>query len=380
MKSQFEPIEVKRFGQTSSKDLNKMSRDIDHDLHNISSKINESKAEFSNILKNIKAENIYMEQLINDMNSYEEHGSQYINFYDKSSYDYNEGGDHEISSYRRAEIYSTYSAAHAATYNKLSKTYYKNNDDEIIIPSDLSVNIDAVDVPAGVSDFTETNKLNAIDQDIKTTWYQEYVYNDTSINSVSISYEINLPLNIFTNMQSNALVINPYPNSATDIDSIEYKLNNQSDYKEFSQSMIETDVSSNKLMIFDPMDIVSLKVTFTNSNPIDIDNGNQVKFVVGAKNIALYDYKFKENSSFAVNLKTEGVSSIDNINFNTLDNSNIEYTIYGVNKTSGALNEIEIGDTISNNYNEDFVILIDFVDITNKSPVIKGVFVEYTSI
>lgn len=384
MKSKFNPIEVKKRGVMDSHNFNKMNKEIDFDLYNITKNLSESRTHFKDILRNIKTENDILNSRINNLENLISNitaGKKYIDFHTADNINYGEGTEIEIEDYKRASIFHRYSAAIPAFYDSSPKTYLLNNDDEIFIPDDLIITTDNQSVSSNAIDVIENRVENAIDQDIKTAWFKEFIYHqDEDVSEIKVSYEIELPKSIFTNMVSNALLIDPYPNNACNIDKVEYLLINKSDYQEFDNSKINTIDSSNKFLVFEPLNIEKIRITFKTSQPIREFEGKK-NYIIGANNISLYNFTFKDESSFIAELNFEDpIQKINSIDFkikNKNDTDDIEYELYGLNKQNNSTNKINIGELISTNYNQSLLVKINFKSSQFVPSVIENIIVGF---
>lgn len=388
MESIFEPRHIKKFGQTSSENFNEMNKEIGFDLYNLNSSLTEDEAQFQAILDKIKSENYYLSSQIQNIENTvlnTANGLAYFDFYNKDLISY---GD-EIAGYvipdsDKAFISHNYNVAMPGMVNSTSKSYLNTEGGESFLPGDVIAYTANVDVPLN-PEVEENNPEYALDQDIKTSWVKKFIYNaDDVVDGVSVSYELELPKSIFTNMESNMIIIDPYPNTVTDIVNVEYKLNNNSSYTAFDNYMYATDSSNNKIILFSSLDIISLKITFRNTNPVVIDNGNKKMFLVGAQNIAVYNNTFQDESSLYIVFNTSGISKINSVTFdvtNKLNTDGVEYTLYGKNNNTNTLVEFNQGELVSTNYNKTIYIKVTLKSVVDGNeilpPAVENIIVNY---
>jgi len=386
MKSKYTPRNVKKFGRMKSSEFNEMNKELSYEFYELRSRMLENETIFSNILNQIRNENVYLENKIadieNSIENLEKNNSiLYTDFYDDGHLHFGEGRHWEIDEQDRAEVFYNYSAVLPKMHTKIPKNYLYKANNEAFVPEDINIEVTNRNVHDEVLEVNESDPVHAIDQNLNTAWYKEYIYDeDKNIEKIEVDYELDLPQTVFTNMHSNCIMINTYPDFACDIEDIKYKTITSSDYKSFNDYKIKTDASNNKLLIFEEMDVSSFIITLSSDQPISAE-GQKQKFTVGTKNIAVYNMRFHEQGNLFVEFNTEGIEQINDVDIgisNKLETEGVEYTIYGINNQTGERNEIKQNEYISTNFNNDIVVELEITDSDIIPPVISYIALDYS--
>src|SRR5579875_3840225 len=245
-----------------------------------------------------------------------------------------ENGDTSL----RADIDLQYRYATLPLIHQIPKTHVVNEKtNEIVIPSELNVNISRSNTKGTVED---NNILNAFNGDNDSFWQRTVSYNVSECpDNEDVILEISLPSHLVNNLNINCIQIHPHPERGVQIKNVE--INYQNAWQTIPGFLQEdvaiinsNDLSPRKKWFFSDMPVQQIRITLVQTNPLDI-NGKKV-FVLGAQEIGVYLSLFEPGGGIILTpFEMNGLYNIESVEHIFLNRStfgidqNLDYLLEG---------------------------------------------------
>jgi hypothetical protein len=299
-------------GPASSAEFNRMQNDIHYDLTALFDVANKHNLEIKDNMDILIRENFFMQNKIKEM----EDLLKQI----KTNLLYKEQGlqrQHLIQSFYSVEnivqspsangglIDTLYGVATIRDSDRVVKTSYRSDDQQVILPSSLefslmeSNNTRAINSSTGMRDYylvADSGISKAFDRSNNTFWVHTSSFpEESNISEVYGLLHVKLPLNILNNIFTNVLTLHPYPEYSLTIADIQYKGYGDTWYR-LPNYPTEKDAQNNdkpvpikdasKLMFaFPKTEVTEIQIFF--SQPYWFSNEGERDFVYGFQDIGV---------------------------------------------------------------------------------------------
>ncbi|MCD7910930.1 hypothetical protein KC480_05245 [Bacillus velezensis] len=201
--------------------------------------------------------------------------------------------------------------------NQIPKTYLKDGEGNITIPSELKVKIGRTSTKGKV---TDNNILNAFDGNEVSFWRRSVSYDspsDIPKDGEDVIVEIELPTQMASNLNINTICLAPHPERGIQIKNIEAHYNNGwQSISGFEQQDITSvnsrEYSPRRKWFFPSIPVQKIRITLVQKNSINL--GGKTVFILGAQEIGVYLSMFEPSGGMILTpFEMEGIYNIESI-------------------------------------------------------------------
>lgn len=189
--------------------------------------------------------------------------------------------------------------------DRVSKTSYRAENGEVMIPSSMQINLmesnntREISKESGMRDYymvDDIDTVQAFDQNNNTFWVHTSTFpEESNVTEVYGLLHIKLPLNILNNIYANVLTIHPYPEYALTIADIQYKGYGDTWYRlpnfptekdnQNNDKPVSIKNASKLMFAFPKTEVTEIQIFFT--QPYWFVNEGKRDFVYGFQDIGL---------------------------------------------------------------------------------------------
>ncbi|MEB2276874.1 hypothetical protein LAV82_22920 [Bacillus sp. ILBB4] len=283
--------------------------------------------------------------------------------------------------------------------HEIPKTHLIDESGNVIIPSELKVQVGRTSTKGTVKD---NNILNAFNGDNLSFWHRTVTYDslaDVPANGEDVILEIELPTHLVNNLNINTILVHPHPERGIQIKNIEVQYNSGwQTINGFNQNEISTitsvGYSPRRKWFFPSVPVQKLRVTLVQKNSASI-NGKTV-FTLGAQEIGVYLTMFEPSGGMILTPfdmdSLYNIESVEHVFLNRsafsfpsnldhmLENNLFEYEVY-VEEADQTLRPIQSSEWTSQTAKRIWVKTQLYPDPNNGvNPCLHAVRLHYTKV
>lgn len=297
-------------GPSGSKEFNSIRNDLHHDLHSLFTIANEHDTQIRNNMDLLIRENYFLQNRLSVLETELEQAKINLRFKDQGV-----NRQKDIQSFylkdnvlsmetkeRMTDINTMYGVTTIHSAKNSSKVSQVSSAGIVIVPSSLetalyeSSNIRPIDPTTGERDYYLVEgglSAEAFDQNTNTFWTNYVTYpEDKGVTEIYAILHIKLPIQHLSDVFSNKITINPYPEYSMDVLDIQYKgygdqwmrlPNYPVEEINGEESPIPFRESSKLIFTFPKREITEIQIHLR--QPYWFKNGDERTFVYGFNNI-----------------------------------------------------------------------------------------------